>query len=73
MSSNIKVNIMKTLIVSDETYNFLEHWASVGRTIDAAVNSLLDLGVDHEQAQYTIGELEELKAALDDCGRAAKR
>jgi hypothetical protein len=58
--------------IAEQAYQTLSTWASVGRTIDAAIGALLDLGTDHEQAQWTIGELEALKYALDDCNRAAK-
>ena len=56
---------MKCLRISDSSFEVLRRWASVGRTIDAAVNAIFD----GELAQ----ELLDLKDALDDCGRAAKR
>lgn len=61
---------MTRIEISEQAFNTLLHWASVGRTIDAAVNELLER--DTEQAQYTIGELLELKQALDEVGNRCK-
>lgn len=60
----------KTISISDNSFYRLRAWASVGRTIDAAVTELVQLNT--EQAQFTAGELCDLKQALDECGRAAK-
>lgn len=46
----------------------LAKWASVGRTLDAAMAELSDYNT--EQANFTIDELEELKQPLDAVGCA---
>jgi hypothetical protein len=56
--------------ISQESFSLLTKWASVGRTIDAAI-ALID-EIDSEQADHTFEELKMLKSALDDCGHAAK-
>ena len=68
-----------SIAISRQAYEKLTHWASVSRTIDTTLSILYETNSklmltegDNEQVQHTIGELEELQYALDDCNRAAK-
>jgi hypothetical protein len=86
---NIKNGMPHTTItIPTMYYNVLKKWASVGRTIDSAIeqaNNYIDLAnvvndsredteaeIDLEQPEYTITELLELKQSLDACNAACK-
>jgi hypothetical protein len=56
--------------LEDRHVRMLASWASVGRTIDAAMDELMER--DTEQANWTIHELSQLKAALAACNRACQ-
>jgi hypothetical protein len=61
---------MPKIEISQQSFDLLVKWASVGRTIDAAIQ-LIDK-IDSEQADHTFEELTTLKHALNECGSAAK-
>lgn len=61
---------MQKIEISQATFDLLVKWASVGRTLDAAIQ-LIDK-IDSEQADHTLEELTTLKNALNECGAAAK-
>lgn len=76
-SEFVRIRISKT------SYERLSKWASVGRSIDAAVRLISDqhdelnrlpnddkLASLEEQMNHTLGELIDLKAALSECGSA---
>lgn len=65
---------MQTITLNDHTFELLVRFASVGRTIDAAVQTLDKIADEElvEQAEFTAMELRELKNALTECGNAAK-
>jgi hypothetical protein len=68
---------MVQIEITEQAFTQLKHWASVGRTIDAAVELLLlahaGEPLDQESAMYIADELADLKYALDDCNRACKK
>lgn len=62
--------VMKTIEISEAAFKILSRWASVGRTIDAAVSCLIDLNT--EQSQWTAEELTKLKQSLDEINATCK-
>ena len=64
--------------ISDSAYAVLSRWASVSRTISEAIRLLEDYELATndpmiiDEIQANVGELSELRPALDDANRAAK-
>lgn len=58
------------ILISKESYDLLARWASVGRTIDAAIDAL---NCESSDNWSIVDELYDLKPALSECADAAKQ
>jgi hypothetical protein len=55
--------------ISLEAYTRLVNWASMGRTLDGILEALSECGAEWE----VISELNDVRAALDECHQAVRR